>query len=64
MKEFGDCFSASRGGVFGFDVGLEGAWLKINVRLKGVTSRAEMERALSGGSGREIRRARENMAGA
>jgi hypothetical protein len=50
--------------VFGFDVGLEGAWLKINVRLKGVTSRAEMERALRSGSGRDIRRAREHMAGA
>ncbi len=36
--------------------------MKINIGLKGVTSRAEVKRALSDGSRREIRRARKNMA--
>jgi hypothetical protein len=42
---------------------LEGAWLKIDVRFKRVTSKAEVERALSGGGRRDIRRAREYMDG-
>ena len=42
--------------MFGFDVGLKEARLKVDVRLKRVTSGAEMKRALSGSSRRDIGR--------